>query len=138
VVFDSRESCRLWVGSDGGISYTDDFLAAYPPPILPASFGPPPTPKPRWRKRSYGIVAAQFTGFASHPAFPFICGGGMQDNGTFVSYGGPTWYRLFGADGGEIGFDPGDPRHFFASWQSDIEEVSIQLAGTPPYPQNSS
>lgn len=110
---------RMWVCNDGGISTTDDGGAT-------------------WRKRSYGIVGAQFVDLTSHPVYPALCGGGMQDNGTFVSFGGPTWYRLNGGDGGQMAFDPGSHRRFFTSWQGDgaagftgIEPT--QLIG-PPVP----
>lgn len=116
IQFDLRPSTvpgrprRLWVCNDGGISTTDDMGAT-------------------WRKRSYGIVGAQFVDVTSHPVFPALCGGGMQDNGTFVSFGGPTWYRLFGADGGQMAFDPSSHRRFFASTQANV--LTVQMAAPP-------
>lgn len=122
ILFDVRPSAggtpQLWACNDGGISATADLGA-------------------HWRKKSYGIVAAQFTDITTHPRYPFILGGGMQDNGTFVSYGGPTWYRLNGGDGGQMAFDPNDPRRFFTTWQSSVEFTQIIAAPPPPLPLNS-
>ncbi len=115
--FDLRNARNLWVCNDGGISFTANHtapaVAAAVPPIA------------AWRKRSYGIGAAQFTAFATHPRFPFIFGGGMQDNGTFLSYGGPSWYRLDGGDGGQMAFDPNNPRQFFTSSQVGLDSVLV-------------
>ncbi len=136
--FDLRNPRQVWVCNDGGISTTPNFTTTVPAPATGAGwFGAPPTPKPVWRKKSYGISAAQFTDITTHPRFPFICGGGLQDNGTFVSYGGPTWYRLFGADGGQLAFDPNNPRRFWPTWQSALETVQVIAPGAPPHPQNS-
>jgi len=57
----------------------------------------------------------------------------MQDNGTFVSYGGPTWYRLDGGDGGQMAFHPSDPRQYFTTSQDGIDPVQI-LDHSSPYP----
>ncbi len=96
--FDRADPRRIWVGNDGGISMSRNLGRT-------------------WRKRSHGILAAQFYDVTIHPTYPFVTGGGLQDNGTWVGYGGPSWYRLFGADGGAIGFQHNDIRHFLPSWQ---------------------
>ncbi|QSQ26063.1 hypothetical protein JY651_14540 [Pyxidicoccus parkwayensis] len=116
IIYDLRERTsaaprRLWVGNDGGISYTEDVGAT-------------------WRKRSYGIIGAQFIDISTHPQFPYIFGGGMQDNGTFVSYGGPTWYRAGGGDGGSMTFDPTNARQFVVTNQERTESATVGLAGT--------
>ena len=59
----------------------------------------------------------QFYDVTSHPTYPHIYGGGYQDNGTWVSYGGPTWYYLFGGDGGAMAFQHGDAHRFLTTWQ---------------------
>jgi len=121
IVFDLRNSNHLWAGNDGGVSFTPNL----------SSFGGPP-PGGVWQKRSYGIMAAQLNDLTTHPNFPFIYGGGLQDNGTFVSFGGPTWYRLLGGDGGQIAFVPSAAavppvfaRSFFASTQNNVHAVSV-------------
>ncbi|MFP2929503.1 WD40/YVTN/BNR-like repeat-containing protein [Pyxidicoccus sp. 3LG] len=97
---------RLWVGNDGGVSFTEDMGT-------------------NWRKRSYGIIGAQFIDITSHPTFPFILGGGMQDNGTFASYGGPTWYRMGGGDGGAMAFHPTDPRLSHTTSQDNAYNATV-------------
>ncbi|HEU0015296.1 MAG TPA: hypothetical protein VFQ45_16530 [Longimicrobium sp.] len=124
-----RPRRRLWLCSDGGVSTTPDFMVQNPPPPVPAGFGAAPTPKPAWRKKSYGIGAAQFVDVTTHQTRPHIYGGGMQDNGTWVSFGGPTWYRLFGADGGAMTFDAGGVQRFVVSQQTHV--FIINLAAPP-------
>ena len=121
IVFD-RGGARpnaLWLANDGGISFSSDATVA----------------APVWRKRSYGITAAQLFDLTTHPTFAGIYGGGMQDNGTFVSYGGPTWYRLGGGDGGALGMHPGSPFRFYPTTQSSVSRVDVSqppVAGPPP------
>ncbi|GGJ02299.1 WD40/YVTN/BNR-like repeat-containing protein [Neoroseomonas lacus] len=96
----AERTTRLWSANDGGIALASDQAGAT-----------------RWRKRSHGILGAQFYDVTVHPTFPFISGGGLQDNGTWVGYGGPSWYYLDTADGGAMGFEPGDPRRFLTTTQ---------------------
>ncbi len=112
IIFDKRNTTgvarrKIWVGNDGGISMTEDTGVT-------------------WRKRSYGITAAQLVDVTTHPVFPFIYGGGMQDNGTFVSFGGPSWYRLWGGDGGQMAFDPTDPRRFYVTSQTNPRLIVLR------------
>lgn len=79
---------RLWIGNDGGISESPDLGTT-------------------WRKRSHGIVAAQFYEFANHPTYPFVMGGGLQDNGAWTGLGGLSWLQTGIADGGGMAFQPG-------------------------------
>ena len=100
VLFDRAVPANIWVANDGGIS-----------------IGQPSGGTTVWRKRSHGILAAQFFDVTVHPTFPFITGGGLQDNGTWVGFGGPSWYYVDNADGGAIGFEPGDPQRFLTVTQ---------------------
>lgn len=97
-LFDGLEPRKVWVGNDGGISMSGDLGTT-------------------WRKRSHGILATQFKDITVHPNFPFITGGGLQDIGSWVSFGGPTWYYLFGGDGGAVAFDPTNPQRYLVTWQ---------------------
>ncbi|HYI00863.1 hypothetical protein [Hyalangium sp.] len=111
IIFDNREqgdvnAQRIWVGNDGGVSFTEDRGTV-------------------WRKRSYGLLGAQFVDITTHPKYPSIYGGGMQDNGTFVSYGGPTWFRMGGGDGGCFVTHPTDPRKFFTSTQEGFNRATV-------------
>ncbi|MCP4600674.1 MAG: hypothetical protein GY847_09110 [Proteobacteria bacterium] len=118
ILFDTRNTStgpkRIWVTNDGGISLSSDTAAT-------------------WRKMSYGITAAQFVDVTTHPQYPFIFGGGMQDNGTFLSYGDQTWYRLFGGDGGQIAFDPNNFRRYYASWQGNAPRPGLQVITNVAY-----
>jgi len=102
LVFDVREPNRLWVGNDGGISMTPDVVNANP---LVAR---------TWRKRSHGLCISQFNDITSHPSYPFMMGGGLQDNGTYITFGGPTWVPVGDADGGQMCFEIANPRQFVA------------------------
>ena len=97
-LFDRADPRAIWASNDGGISYSTNFGRT-------------------WRKRSHGILAVQFYDITSHPTYPHIYGGGYQDNGTWVSYGGPTWYYVSGGDGGAMAFQHGDAHRFLTTWQ---------------------
>lgn len=106
MLFDAADPRRIWIGNDGGLSSSIDLGNT-------------------WRERGLGINAAQFYDITTHPAYPYILAGGLQDNGTWLSYGGQTWYHVNGADGGEVAFDPTTPRRFFATWQSGFDQTTI-------------
>lgn len=115
IMFDGADPRRLWVGNDGGIAMAPDIVQANP---LSAA---------TWRKRSHGIQAAQFNDIAVHPnpAYPFIIGGGLQDNASFASFGGETWFPIGDADGGQVAFDFNDPRTFIAPNQSLVIRSTV-------------
>jgi hypothetical protein len=106
LLFDAADPRRIWVGNDGGLSSSVNLGNS-------------------WRERGLGINAAQFYDISTHPAYPYIFAGGLQDNGTWLSYGGQTWYHVNGADGGEVAFDPTGPRNFFATWQGGFDQSTI-------------
>jgi hypothetical protein len=119
IVFDMAGIPRLWNCNDGGISTSDNFGAAV---VLAPPSGPV------WRKRSYGISAAQLFDITSHPVFPGICGGGMQDNGSWVSYGGPSWFSVNGGDGGSMAFHPTSPYRLYSCSQVGVDRVDISTS----------
>ena len=123
ILFDSRGGNAVWVANDGGISFCPNITLA----------------PPRWRKRSFGIGAAQLFDLTTHPLFANIFGGGMQDNGTYVSYGGPSWYPLDGGDGGALAFHPTSPFRFYTSWQAAVDRTDVSRfpPTPPPLPLNS-
>lgn len=108
LVFDANDPRRLWVANDSGLSVTPDIV-----------FGNPRTDQ-GWRKRSHGIAAAQFNDVAVHPVFPYMLGGGLQDNGAYITFGGESWLPIGDADGGQIAFEQRDPRSFIAPNQSFV------------------
>ncbi len=113
VVFDRDRPHLAWIGNDGGISLTTDLGRS-------------------WRKRSHGILATQFTDISSHPTYPFMMGGGLQDNGSWLTYGGMSWYNVGGGDGGDMGFEPGNPRLFHVSDQNAVRRGQMGTAFAPP------
>ena len=125
VLFDRADPTVIWACNDGGISRA---------PILNRTNTGVFTAiaAPVWRKRSHGILAAQFYDITVHPTFPFIHGGGLQDNGTWVSFGGGTWHYMDSGDGGAIGFEPNDPQRFLTIWQGGLDRATIRSgpAGT--------
>lgn len=106
LVFDPTDPTTVWLGNDGGISLSRNLGKT-------------------WRKRSDGILAAQFNDITMHPLYPNLMAGGLQDNGTWLSYGGPTWYHVGGGDGGHVGFHPTDPRDFFLTYFPGTDTSSI-------------
>jgi hypothetical protein len=124
-LFDAFDRKRLWVGNDGGLVMARDLHAEA------ASRG-------YWRRRSAGIIAGQFQDVTVHPnpAFSFIAGGGLQDNGSWVSYGGPTWYRIGGGDGGMMAIHATNPRQYLAGAQNDNEVVRVLGAAAGGSPVN--
>ena len=126
LVFDVLDRRRLWVGNDGGISLARNLSRSDG-----AAFG-------YWRKRSHGISAGQFQDVTVHPAaaLNFISAGGLQDNGSWVGYGGTTWYHIGPADGGGIAVHAGNPRQFLISQQSicTLGTVTAALPAAPDAP----
>ena len=104
-LFDAGDPNRLWIGNDGGMSMAVDIVQGHP------------ARDRGWRKRSHGIAAAMFNDITVHPNYPWMIGGGLQDNGTYVSFGGETWYEVGFGDGGQMAFEVADPRTFFAPSQ---------------------
>lgn len=114
LLFDHINPNRIWIGNDGGLSTSSDLGGS-------------------WRERGLGINAAQFYDITTHPIYPYIFAGGLQDNGTWMSYGGQTWFHVNGGDGFEVAFDPTDPdpRKFFSTTQTGIFRTNIITAANP-------
>jgi photosystem II stability/assembly factor-like uncharacterized protein len=113
VLFDPHDPRRVWVANDGGIVSSRNLGGT-----VIGQGG-------RWRRRGHGITAAQLYDVTTHPRHPSLFGGGFQDEGTWLSLGGPTWLRLDGADGGAMGFEPGDPRRFLVTWQGGLDRATL-------------
>jgi hypothetical protein len=97
---------QFWVANDGGIALTTD---------LGRSF----------RRKCFGLDAAQFNDVTVHPSVPFILGGGLQDNGTYVGFGGSGWYHVWGGDGGTIAFDPNAANALWAPSQTGLQHLTL-------------
>lgn len=125
LMFDVADRRKLWSGNDGGLSMARDISA----PVRPGY----------WRKRSHGIIAGQFQDIAVFPPHPtdvgarlrFLTSGGLQDNGSWISYGGPTWYHVGWADGAGSAIHPRDPRAVFSAQNTWCNYVVIS-GNLPP------
>ncbi|MBL8350729.1 MAG: hypothetical protein JNL87_10475 [Burkholderiaceae bacterium] len=121
-MFDRFDRRRLWIGNDGGIAVSRDLQRPAHSPGY-------------WRARGHGIQAGQFQHVAMHPtpALASFSGGGLQDNGSWLGYGGPSWMHVGWADGGNFGFDPGNPRRYLFSQQNAQTIGTVQpLSANPP------
>ena len=121
-LFDGLDPRKIWIGNDGGISMSRDLGNT-------------------WRKRSHGILATQPLDITVHPTWPFVMGSGFQDNGTWVSFGGPSWHYLMQADGGAMGFVPGSLASYYITWQyttarSNVAyfDPALPAPAAPPLP----
>jgi photosystem II stability/assembly factor-like uncharacterized protein len=78
----------VYVGSDGGIFKSTDGGQT-------------------WAGKNGGLVTTQFyAGFAGGYATSGLAVGGLQDNGTIKYFDSPSWWKIFGGDGGWCALDP--------------------------------
>ncbi len=110
----------LWDANDGGISRSDDWAAATAGYASGSTTLPVPDGVPTWRKMSHGITAPQMYDLTQSPVLPTLYGCGFQDNGVWITTGGPSWTPVLAADGGFVAFDPDDPYRFVVTWQEGI------------------
>jgi hypothetical protein len=148
VVFDPADPGIAFVGSDGGVVRIDvgsprNASAAcagrryvYKPafgsqPLAPADLadcqrllsGIPQTITPI----NSGLNDIQFQSLSFNPSDPTgELLGGTQDNGTFAFTGSPTWLESVGGDGGQSGFDAGDPTIRYHNYFDATPEVNFE------------
>ncbi|HUQ81663.1 MAG TPA: dockerin type I domain-containing protein [Gemmatimonadaceae bacterium] len=104
LVIDPRSPTTLFGGNDGGVHVSYDGGNS-------------------WLSRNTNLSITQFyPGIAVHPSLPNQIVGGLQDNGTVMGTGLPTWDALFGGDGGYAAINYQDPT---VSW------VTCQWANPP-------
>ncbi|HZE89066.1 MAG TPA: hypothetical protein VE404_05930, partial [Verrucomicrobiae bacterium] len=94
IAFNPLAPSQLWIGSDGGITVTEDALAPNPIP---------------WQTNDGGLNIAQFYGVAVHPTNPNVAYGGAQDNGFFRYTGSTMWTLTQGGDAGRAAVNYQDP-----------------------------
>ncbi len=116
-IFDVAQPQRLWIANDGGVAMTTDIVS-----------GNPDIDR-TWRKRSHGILAAQFNEIAVHPSYPFLRGGGLQDNGTYSGVGGESWFHCGWGDGGQMTFPLNNPRDQVVTSQSGLWRSEVVSSG---------
>jgi hypothetical protein len=145
VVFVPKQPDLAFVGSDGGVvlidvRHPDDKSAACnqrrykydgqtPTPLKPNDLldcrrllsGIPQTITPI----NDGLVTMQFQSLSFNPQNPTgELLGGTQDNGTWAFTGSPTWLESVGGDGGQSGFDAGDPTIRYHNYYDATPEVN--------------
>src|SRR5262249_30902953 len=135
-VFDSADPRIAFVGSDGGVVRIDlrstvDASAACNSRHLGADDlldcqrllnGIPSSIDPV----NAGLNDIQFQSLSFNPAN--ATGdllGGTQDNGTFSFSGSPTWFESVGGDGGQSGFDSGNPTTRYHNYYDATPEVNF-------------
>lgn len=122
---DPPHALELWDADDGGIFRTVDWndpdrIGNAADPVLPV-----PHNRITFRKRDHGIQCSQMYDLTQSPLVAGLMGCGYQDNGVYVSSGGPTWTRVIGADGGHVTFDPDDPYRILGTWQGGLAEMHV-------------
>jgi hypothetical protein len=74
-----------------------------------------------------GLSTLQFSTLSVDPTNPKHLQGGTQDNGTFETYGSAVqWPQIIYGDGGESGFDVGNPAIRFNQFFSPFTDVNFQ------------
>jgi hypothetical protein len=116
-LLDLGNAHNLWVANDGGIAVATDVLQENPSTAR------------GWRRRSDGLQAAQFNDITLHPTFPSLMGGGLQDNGSYVGFGGQSWFHVNGGDGGQVAFDNLSVTQYIAPHQDGLD-VAGTFSGT--------
>ncbi len=73
----------------------------------------------KWENRSVGLATNMFYDFASAATDVNFYGGGMQDNGTWLTTNGQPgdFFETTGGDGGFCVIDPNDALHLYTSSQ---------------------
>ena len=74
-----------------------------------------------------GLSTLQFSTLSVDPTNAKHLMGGTQDNGTFETYGSPvTWPQIIYGDGGESGFDSGNPAIRFNQFFLGFTDTNFQ------------
>jgi len=74
-----------------------------------------------------GLRTIQFQSLSFNPQNPTSdLLGGTQDNGTWGYTGSPTWLENVGGDGGQSGFDAGNPQIRYHNYYDATPEVNFQ------------
>jgi hypothetical protein len=116
LAFDPLNPKIIYVGNDGGIDRSTDLSK----------------PTWHWTDVSHGMVISMFYFMTSNRAYPSLLAGGMQDNGTGISFGNRTWYNPGGCDGFDVGSDAKNPDTLYANCNNNdvIDEFTNPVPGT--------
>lgn len=121
LAFDPHDPKIIYVGNDGGIDRAD--------------LG---DPQWHWTDSSHGMVISMFNYMVSNRKYPTLLAGGLQDNGTTITFGNRTWYQPGGGDGFDVGSDAGNPNTLYASYNDgpviNLYEMINPIPGLPGGP----
>lgn len=108
IVFDNQNPNQVWVGHDGGLSFSDDITN-----ISYSTYFP-------WENRDYGYAVTQFYyATQSHFSSDYKIAGGTQDNGTpAFSFDGINSTNSFDATGGDGAYCYFGSSFFYGSTQN--------------------
>jgi len=110
--FDPSNPAHIALGSDGGVWQSDDRGGRNP-----GDAGVDDLTANTWENlNGGGLQITQFSSIATNPTQPAWIWGGSQDNGTEHTFGGPTWYDLYGGDGGQVLVDPTDFNYVYGTY----------------------
>jgi hypothetical protein len=121
LAFDPDDPKIIYVGNDGGIDRADL-----------------DDPEWHWTDWSHGMVISMFNYMVSNRKYPTLIAGGLQDNGTVITFGNRTWYHPGGGDGFDVGSDAGNPNTLYASYNDgpviNLFEMINPIPGLPGGP----
>ncbi len=88
LVFDPANDNIVYSGNDGGVHRGDASV-----------------PGMQWRPSSHGMVNSQFYRVASQPGNATFVAGGIQDEGSVLTFGNRTWFHPGWGDGLDVALD---------------------------------
>jgi hypothetical protein len=134
LVVNPNNPLQFWSGSDGGVmrasgSYADvsancDSRGLVEPALSRCKqlLSRVPT---KHTSNNKGLVTLQFQSLSVSPHNPILLQGGTQDNGTFQKQTNVTWPQTIWGDGGQSGFDIGDPAFRFHTFFNATPDVNF-------------
>ena len=116
IAFDPDDPRVLWVGGDGGVFRSTPWSSS------PEGFQ-------RWEARSHGMRTTEFWGVGTQQANVTPLLGGMQDNGTGVTFGNRTWYARYTCDGAQAALDAANSVTVYESCNGNLGVMKTVLPG---------
>lgn len=113
LAFDPANPKIIYVGNDGGIDRADLSNASW-----------------HWVDVSHGMIITMFWTLTSNRAYPSLLAGGLQDNGTSITFGNRTWYQPGGGDGYDVGSDAGNPDALYSRGNNVMYETLNPTPGS--------
>jgi hypothetical protein len=114
LAFDPLDPNIIYVGNDAGIDRSTDMSQAVW----------------HWQDVAHGMTISQFYTLTSNRLYPTLLAGGMQDNGTDVTYGNRVWYPPGGCDGSDVGADAENPNTIYMTCNGGLSEYVNPIPGT--------